>query len=99
MAKLQTLKPKRLTGRALQRLRKAHFAAHPLCVMCQARGAIRLATQLDHITALVNGGKDFDEDEGENRQGLCEDCHRAKTLQDLGYVQRARFDERGRVVW
>lgn len=70
--------PGRTRGRKLQAIRKAHFAAHPLCVICQAEGRIVAATELDHITALANGGKD----DGP-RQGLCRQCHATKTRRDL----------------
>ena len=71
---------KRTTGRALQRKRARHFRLHPLCVRCQALGRVRVATELDHIVALINGGKD----DGEV-QGLCAECHKAKTAEDLGH--------------
>jgi 5-methylcytosine-specific restriction protein A len=75
----------RIRGRRLQGIRAHWFRAHPLCVMCEKAGRVRMATQLDHIVALDNGGKDFDRDHGRNRQGLCEDCHRTKTAADLGH--------------
>lgn len=81
--RIEAVKP-RIRGRTLQRIRRHHFMLHPLCVECEKRGVIRLATQLDHIVALVNGGKDFDQDEGKNRQGLCDEHHEAKTRADLG---------------
>ncbi|MFA9288044.1 HNH endonuclease [Comamonas sp. SY3] len=86
---LKTLKPRpsssvtRITGRRLQRIRERHFDSYPLCVMCEKSGRVRLATELDHIIALVNGGLDFDRDRGCNRQGLCLDCHEDKTRSDL----------------
>ena len=90
---------KRITGRWLQRIRRQHFNEHPLCVECKNEGRVELATQLDHITALVNGGPDFDRDEGENRQGLCDRHHKLKTERDLGRRERVSFDADGRVVW
>ena len=42
---------------------------------------ITLATDLDHIIALENGGTN---DES-NYQGLCSPCHKTKTLKDLNY--------------
>jgi 5-methylcytosine-specific restriction protein A len=78
----------RIRGRALQEIRKQHFARFPLCAECQKHGRITLATELDHIIALANGGKDFDEDAGTNRQGLCSECHEAKTQRDMGYRER-----------
>jgi len=74
----------RIRGRRLQRIRAAHLRANPLCVHCRAKGLITAATQVDHITALVNGGADVEE----NRQGLCDECHKVKTAEDLGYRRR-----------
>ena len=76
---------KRTRGRKLQRIRAQHFAEHPLCVRCQAKGFISLATQLDHIQALINGGKD----DGP-KQGLCAPCHKEKTAEDLGHTYKPK---------
>lgn len=77
----------RIRGRKLQEIRQAHFRANPLCVHCAARGRTTVATQLDHIVALVNGGKD----ERDNRQGLCDRCHDIKTAIDLGRAPAQRI--------
>lgn len=69
----------RIRGRALQQIRQKHFRREPLCVMCKDKGLVTLATELDHIVALVNGGTDTPD----NRQGLCKPCHEIKTLADL----------------
>jgi 5-methylcytosine-specific restriction protein A len=74
----------RIRGRKLQQIRSAYLRAHPLCVMCLAKGALTAATQLDHIKALVNGGTN----EGANYQGLCDPCHVEKTAADLGRKHR-----------
>lgn len=63
----------------MQRIREAHFSEHPLCVHCEEQGRVRLATELDHIVALVFGGTDT----RENRQGLCSECHARKTRIDM----------------
>lgn len=81
----------RIRGRRLQRIRAAHFRDNPLCVRCKARGIVREATQLDHIVALVNGGKDVES----NRQGLCDDCHAAKTAEDMGHRAKHGCDVSG----
>ena len=75
---------KRIRGRRLQAIRRSHLAAYPLCVHCEARGIVSLATEVDHILALVNGGADMDS----NRQGLCKDCHADKTRADMGHKAR-----------
>lgn len=77
---------KRIRGTTLQNIRRKHFKEHPLCVMCDAKGIVTLATDLDHIIALTNGGADVPS----NRQGLCHPCHEEKTAIDLGHVYTAR---------
>lgn len=73
----------RIRGRRLQSIRDAHFAKHPLCVRCLAKKPkqFSVATQLDHILALVNGGQDVES----NRQGLCDPCHDEKTREDMNW--------------
>lgn len=85
---------KRIRGRKLQAIRANHFASNPLCVHCEAKGRIRLATELDHTVALANGGKD----EPGNRQGLCAECHEAKTRLDLGYRIREAIGPDGEPI-
>ena len=87
--------PERIRGRTLQRIRKAWFQVYPLCVDCERKGRVRLATELDHIIALTNGGKDFDQDDGANRQGLCDECHELKTAKDLGRTHKQRIGADG----
>ena len=72
----------RIRGRELQRIRQAHLRRHPLCVHCLSRGFVQMATEVDHILAITNGGVDS-RDPFENRQGLCTPCHDAKTAEDL----------------
>jgi 5-methylcytosine-specific restriction protein A len=87
----------RLRGRTLQTLRRRLLADKPLCVMCQAKGRATIATELDHIVAIVNGGDARPDDDG--YQGLCKPCHDDKTRRDLGRKPRTNFDASGRVVW
>ena len=72
---------KRLRGRQLQRRNKRFLQENPLCVMCQARGRVSVAEEVDHIIPLYKGGAD----EWENLQGLCKACHAEKTARDMGY--------------
>jgi len=67
---------KRVTGRRLQAMRTDLFRREPLCVQCKAQGLVVLATQRDHIQSLEEGGVDDDT----NTQGLCVECHEAKSL-------------------
>lgn len=69
---------KRITGRPLQRLRAALFARDPLCAECRRQNKVTLATQRDHKTPLAEGGTE----DPDNEQGLCDDCHEAKSLQE-----------------
>ena len=71
----------RIRGRALQSLRAAWFMRHPLCVSCESKGQVRLATELDHIIALGKGGTN----DLSNFQGLCQFCHSDKTRRDMGW--------------
>ena len=52
------------------------FLRSPLCVICDAKGMTTRATQRDHIIPLAEGGTDTTD----NEQGLCDDCHREKSL-------------------
>ena len=79
---------KRITGRKLQRMRAELFASEPLCVECLRQGRVRLATQRDHIRPLFEGGTEAPS----NVQGLCDDCHDAKSL-----AERQRAQGRGGV--
>jgi 5-methylcytosine-specific restriction protein A len=65
----------RIRGNSLYAIRRKHFEAHPLCVTCEAEGRTALATELDHIVPLWEGGHEAES----NRQGICTSCHRAKT--------------------
>lgn len=83
---IKTLKPNtktidRLRGRPLQKRNKRFLQEHPLCVMCEAKGRVSVAEEVDHIIPLFKGGAD----EWENLQGLCKACHAEKTAKDIGY--------------
>jgi 5-methylcytosine-specific restriction protein A len=85
----------RILGRRLQEIRALHRMVHgPFCVHCLARGVRRVWTELDHIQPLkADGGTG--EDVPENRQGLCAECHAAKTRADRGLRPRPRIGEDG----
>lgn len=85
-----TTKGKRITGRRLQRERERLFADDSLCVECRKRGRVTVATIRDHKLALAFGGTDT----AENTQGLCTDCHDAKSKAEAAEgVRRPRFGE------
>jgi len=85
--------PKRITGTTLQKLREQLFTENPLCVMCQAAGRVRLATERDHIIPLSK--TKHDEATNEGVQGLCAECHEAKTAKDMGWRKKPRFGADG----
>ena len=66
---------KRITGRRLQAMRAELFTVNPLCAECERQGLARPAVQRDHIVPLEEGGAD----DPSNVQGLCLDCHDAKS--------------------
>ena len=70
----------RQRGRPWMRRRTAWLKAHPFCCHCEERGHIVIATEVDHVVPLVQGGAD---DES-NLQGLCSPCHKAKTALEAG---------------
>lgn len=84
---------KRLSGRALQRMREKKKQENPLCWMCQEVGLVRLWDVLDHHVPLEEGGTN---DES-NLRGLCHDCHDAKSERERQRgLQRAWSNYRDR---
>lgn len=65
----------RIRGRKLQTIRRRLFDGQPLCVQCQAKGRVSLATERDHIVPIFRGGLDTPD----NTQALCAACHETKT--------------------
>lgn len=61
----------RIRGRAAMERNRRFLAEHPHCEACR----VQAATEVDHKVPLHLGGLD---DES-NLQGLCHDCHAAKT--------------------
>lgn len=69
----------RIRGRALQEIRRRYLMDHPLCEECLKHGRTSPAAEIDHRIPLRKGGKDEDS----NRQALCIDCHKVKTIADM----------------
>jgi 5-methylcytosine-specific restriction protein A len=68
----------RITGRRLQE-RNARLARRaPLCIECLREGRTEAATEWDHVVPLHLGGADHES----NLQGLCHECHKAKTSRE-----------------
>lgn len=62
---------------AWRKLRKAHLAIEPQCRGCKAVGRLMLASHVDHIKAISDGGAPFPGHDG--LQSLCLPCHSRKT--------------------
>ena len=75
----------RIRGDTLQAIRARHFTAHPLCVYCELAGRTERAQILDHRIPLWAGGRDDDT----NRQGLCHECHDAKSKREAAIRARS----------
>ena len=58
-----------------RKVRRIVLAEEPLCRSCKARGRVVLASEVDHIMPLSDGGTE----ERENLQSLCKPCHSEKT--------------------
>jgi len=66
-----------------------------LCQPCQRIGRPTPATQVDHVKPKAKGGTD----DHDNLQGICHDCHKAKTALDMGAKPRPKYDAQGFPVW
>jgi len=83
----------RLRGTTWTNIRVRILRRDPLCVHCRAKGITTATAEIDHKVPLHLGGSDADE----NLQGLCVECHQAKTAEELGHEPRTKFAD-GRVV-
>jgi 5-methylcytosine-specific restriction endonuclease McrA len=72
--------------RKWRRFRAAWLAEHPLCVMCEAHGAVVAAEVVDHIVPHQGDRGLFWQDG--NHQSLCKACHNRKTVMEDGGFNR-----------
>lgn len=63
-------------GRKWRNLRAAFLKENPLCCMCEAEGMVIVATVVDHIKRVADGGAGYDKS---NLQPLCKKHHDAKS--------------------
>ncbi|RMD50590.1 HNH endonuclease [Candidatus Parcubacteria bacterium] len=68
-------KKKFYNSAAWKKLRKHILATHPFCKVCGA-----IATEVDHIVAIEDGGELYSY---ENLQPLCKSCHSTKTGKEV----------------
>lgn len=57
-----------------------------LCQECQRNGRLCKATQVDHVTPLHRGGRDYDA----NLEAICKDCHDTKTAAEMRELRGER---------
>jgi 5-methylcytosine-specific restriction enzyme A len=69
-------------GARWQKERRYYLREHPLCVLCEARGIIKPAKVVDHITPH-KGDYELMWNQ-DNWQALCTACHNAKTAREDG---------------
>lgn len=69
-------------GYKWQQARKGWLAKHPLCIHCQARGHVVVATDVDHIVPHKGDMALFWD--RANWQSLCGPCHSTKTAREDG---------------
>lgn len=56
-------------------IRSSYIKKNPMCAMCLVDGVYAVATEVDHIIRLHDGGTH----DKKNLQSLCHDCHAKKT--------------------
>lgn len=74
-------------SRAARKERNEFLQRNPECRICLAegRGMVR-ADEVDHIKPLHQGGADTDS----NRQSLCSECHKRKSVTERGWIRKLR---------
>jgi 5-methylcytosine-specific restriction enzyme A len=68
-----------------RRIRANVLSAEPLCRQCLADGRVVVATVVDHIRPLRDGGTHA----RDNLQPLCESCHNKKSAREGNAIRRA----------
>ena len=73
-------------GNDWYRIRNAKIKMNPLCEYCKEDDVYTVATEVDHVVALANGGTHS----MDNLKSSCKECHKIKTAQDR--LQKATGD-------
>jgi len=69
-----------------QRVLKIYLARNGRCHVCGLKLPAGTDYEIDHITALCNGGSDEDD----NLAPICMDCHEKKTPDDVAIASHGR---------
>lgn len=78
----------RVRGRAGQENRERILKRdNGMCLHCLSAGKATIASEVDHIIGLAQGGTHDDA----NLQSLCHDCHATKTAEDNGKRSKPRI--------
>lgn len=81
------------------KVRMRVLRGNPVCVVCERKGVTSVATEVDHIVPLADGGARFAR---ANLQALCRPCHELKTAFENRVRNRGGHwvvvDEGGRLV-
>ena len=60
------------------KIRAVKLKANPLCEYCKDKGIYTVATEVDHVVGLTNGGTH----RLDNLKSSCNECHKIKTASD-----------------
>ena len=63
-----------------RRVRARHLHDYPWCVMCEAKGVMTEATEVDHVLELAKGGTHAKE----NLRSMCHSHHSQRTARESG---------------
>lgn len=66
-------------SRAWRKARKNYLNMNPLCVECEKKGLVVVATVVDHKVPINQGGEQLDES---NFQSMCASCHNSKSARE-----------------
>lgn len=78
------------------RLRKQYISKNPFCVECAKQGLIELASVVDHVIPIRQGGAAKDES---NYQSLCKYHHDVKRGKERhGFILPFKFNHNGEKI-
>ena len=64
---------------AWRKLRAIKISMNPFCELCEKKGIVKAAKEVDHIKPIRQGGAPLSLD---NLQSLCTPCHAAKSAKE-----------------
>ena len=89
---MNSIATERTRGRKWLAIRKAILSRDcGLCQVCKAKGKLTVATEVDHIAQIADGGTD----DYCNLQAICHQCHADKTARENGKRRRVAIGADG----